>query len=74
MLVSILHTFVAVLSSSEGGSEIKQRVLAYMNSFANVPRFGTVVLFLSASEKEVAKKVWDLLGVGKPVGVWSSVA
>jgi hypothetical protein len=65
--------FVAVLSSSECDPEVKQRVLAYMDSFAKVPRFGTVVLFLSKAEKEVAKRVWDLLGIDKPVGVWGSV-
>jgi len=66
--------FVAVLSSSECDAEVKQRVLAYMDSFAKVPRFGTVVLFLSKAEKDVAKRVWDLLGIDKLAGVWGSVA
>jgi hypothetical protein len=41
-----------------------------------VPRFTTIFLFLSKSEKEVVKEVWKMLGVetfeGEP-GVWGQL-
>jgi hypothetical protein len=44
-----------------------------MENFTKIPRFSTLVLFLSRAEKEVAKHVWALLGVGQPVGAWHPV-
>jgi len=45
-----------------------------MENFTKIPRFNTLVLFLSRAEKEVAKQVWTLLGVGQPEGAWLPVA
>jgi hypothetical protein len=35
-----------------------------MRAFSSVPRFGTVVRFLSRSEKTRVREVWGALGVG----------
>ncbi|KAJ7897362.1 hypothetical protein B0H14DRAFT_3425379 [Mycena olivaceomarginata] len=39
-------------------------VAGYMRAFSSVPRFGTVVRFLSRSEKTRVREVWGALGVG----------
>ncbi|KAG6860751.1 hypothetical protein C0995_007869 [Termitomyces sp. Mi166 len=62
LLMSILAVFREVVSASkdDGG-----RVRMYMDAFGEVERFGTVVLFLSRAEKEVARGVWEALGMTK---------
>lgn len=42
----------------------------YMVSFAKVPRFRTVILFMSEKEKELAKEVWEKLGVHNGGAFW----
>jgi hypothetical protein len=42
----------------------------YMASFAKVPRFRTVILFMSMKEKELAKEVWEKLGVRNGGASW----
>jgi RNA polymerase II-associated protein 3 len=42
----------------------------YMAVFSKVPRFSTVVLFMSKKEKELAKEVWDKLGVRNGGAAW----
>lgn len=58
-----------------GVSERKSVIREYLDYFETVPRFETVVLFLSRKEKEVARDVWESLGVSKgDLGrIWSSV-
>ncbi|RDB15279.1 RNA polymerase II-associated protein 3 [Hypsizygus marmoreus] len=61
LLLSILTVFNEVLRTGENASKVRE----YMDAFARVERFGTVVLFLSRAEKEVAREVWEGLGVTK---------
>lgn len=72
LLISILDVFYTLLSAHLADAELKQRVLEYMQNFARIPRFGTLVLFLSKPEKEVARGVWGLLGV-EPAGPWRAI-
>ncbi|CAA7269109.1 unnamed protein product [Cyclocybe aegerita] len=74
LLVSILATFLAALNAAGEDPGIKQRVNEYLDNFAKVPRFGTLVLFLSKDEKMLAKQVLSLVGLEKPTGVWAPVA
>ncbi|KAF7302608.1 hypothetical protein HMN09_00895300 [Mycena chlorophos] len=54
---------VDALSSSAAGLDSK----AYLTAFAAVPRFGTVVRFLTAQERKRVREAWASVGVG--VGV-----
>lgn len=73
LLDSMLEVFLVVLSSLPT-AEDENKVREYMDNLAKVPRFPTLVLFLSSKEKAVAKEVWRKLGVqGKAPGVWSSL-
>jgi len=56
------------------GKQFKNIIIQYLENFTKIPRFSTLVLFLSRAEKGVAKQVWTLLGVGQPVGAWHPVA
>lgn len=69
MLASILDVFLAVLNANT-----REKIQEYMDNLARIPRFGTLVLFLSKQEKEVARDVWRGLSVERPTGVWSVVA
>ncbi|KAH9480186.1 RNA polymerase II-associated protein 3 [Psilocybe cubensis] len=71
LLVSILDVFLTVLGTSNNLH--KQTIHAYMDNMTRIPRFSTVVLFLSKPEKEVAREVWKALGVDRPEGVWKGV-
>ncbi|KAJ7201254.1 hypothetical protein GGX14DRAFT_655950 [Mycena pura] len=41
---------------------------AYMRAFPGVPRFGTVLRFLSAAERACVRGVWSTLGIRHPDG------
>jgi RNA polymerase II-associated protein 3 len=71
MLVSILELFRQVGNDPGRKGVIRQ----YLNSFARVSRFETVVLFLSQKEKAIARDVWENLGVSKDMleKQWSAV-
>ena len=69
MLASILDVFLAVLNANT-----RDKIKEYMANLARIPRFGTLVLFLSKQEKEVARDIWRGLNVERPTGVWSIVA
>ncbi|KAG5653657.1 hypothetical protein H0H81_011617 [Sphagnurus paluster] len=73
LLASILGVFQTVLATGDrsAGASVRE----YMDAFAHVERFETVVLFLSRAEKSVAKGVWESLGVGKEEAgrVWAKV-
>jgi hypothetical protein len=44
-----------------------------MENFARIPRFNTLVLFLSKSEKSLARSVWMAVDIDQPTGTWSGV-
>lgn len=44
-----------------------------MENFVRIPRFNTLVLFLSKNERMLAKRVWTAVGVDDPTGVWNGV-
>lgn len=73
MLVSIMETFLVMLDVTKDDSRVKTTVREYMENFASIPRFSTLVLFLSKNEKALAKNVWKAVGVDQPTGIWSSV-
>lgn len=73
MLVSIMETFLATLEVTKGDSRVKAIIQEYMDNFARIPRFNTLVLFLSKSEKSLAKRVWMGVDIDQPKGMWSGV-
>lgn len=48
----------------------RARMREYMAWFAKVPRFSFVVMFMSRVEKELAKEVWEGLGVRNGGAAW----
>jgi hypothetical protein len=64
MLVSILELFREMVRI-DTGAERKSVIGEYLDHFTHVPRLETVVLFLSRKEKDVARDVWESLGVSK---------
>lgn len=57
-LISMLETFKFVLSEYDGDSSAKDRVKAYLLNLARVPRFSTIMMFMSKNEKTLVKEVW----------------
>ncbi|KAL0960856.1 hypothetical protein HGRIS_005872 [Hohenbuehelia grisea] len=72
LFVSILETFLAVLDSQP--NDTKGLITEYLEAFPKVPRFSTVLLFLNAKEKSVAKEVWKRLGVQNPAPSWKAIS
>ena len=70
MLVSIMETFLAAATDDV---RTKTLVQEYMENFARIPRFNTLVLLLSKSEKALAKSVWMAVDIDQPTGVWNGV-
>ncbi|EMD39752.1 hypothetical protein CERSUDRAFT_112038 [Gelatoporia subvermispora B] len=75
LLSSILSTFLTILHSPPvnangepdptlSAEDIRVRVRAYLVWLARVPRFGTVVLFMSKEERGLVQDVWSAVGVG----------
>ena len=62
-LVSLLETFSSVLRDPEFEYEpdVKATVKTYLINLSRVPRFSTIVLFMSKDEKKLVKEVWDAL-------------
>lgn len=73
MLVSIMETFLATLDVKKADLRIKSTIREYMENFARIPRFNTLVLLLSKSEKALATSVWTAVGVDQPTGMWNGV-
>lgn len=48
----------------EEDDEMRATAAAYLHAFARVPRFATVVRFLSRAERARVREVWGALGVG----------
>ncbi|KAI0029481.1 hypothetical protein K488DRAFT_80143 [Vararia minispora EC-137] len=60
LLLSVLDTFHTLLTSSAYETErhdLRNWIRQYLVHFPQVPRFGTVVLFLSSNEKALTKEV-----------------
>jgi hypothetical protein len=73
LLVSILEVFLIVLSSLPAVEE-KAQIREYLDGLAKVPRFPTLVLFLSGKEKAMTKEMWRKLGEQtRAPGIWSSL-
>jgi RNA polymerase II-associated protein 3 len=60
MLVSVLECFREVART--GDHERKATVREYMDNFVRIPRFETVLLFLSREDKKIARDIWVALG------------
>ncbi|PPQ75644.1 hypothetical protein CVT26_001624, partial [Gymnopilus dilepis] len=79
-LVSIFEVFLAVLQSlpssqNQAQEQLKTRIKEYLDAFTRIPRFATLLLFLSKSEKEVVRGVLESVFGGVGVGgVWKGVA
>ncbi|KAG5644906.1 hypothetical protein DXG03_007458 [Asterophora parasitica] len=74
-LASILTVFQDVVTIHSNTADTKTTVREYLDGFAKVERFGTVLLFLSRAEKAVARGVWETLEAGKEEAgrVWGKV-
>jgi hypothetical protein len=70
-LCSILDTFLTVLNqTTDPENDDRVRMRQFMAMFSKVPRFGTVVLFMSVEEKKLAKEVWEKVGVQNGCAAW----
>ncbi|TFY52884.1 hypothetical protein EVJ58_g9759 [Rhodofomes roseus] len=69
LLTSIVDTLRDVLTA-QPDEKTRERVREYMIGLSCVQRFSTVVLFMSAGEKQSAKEVWQLLGGGEGEKAW----
>ena len=74
LLISIIDVFIDVMKANGSDQATANVIRAYLMEFENVPRFGTVLLFLSEKEKARIVEIWKLLGVETLSGVWSSLA
>jgi hypothetical protein len=74
MLDTSSKILTASASNPDGGAKFKKIVTQYIENFTKIPRFNTLILFLSRPEKEAGKHMWTLLGVDQPVGAWGPVA
>ncbi|KAF9453106.1 hypothetical protein P691DRAFT_755755 [Macrolepiota fuliginosa MF-IS2] len=73
LLVSILEVFLVILSSLPTVDDVT-KIGEYMEYLARVPRFPTLIMFLSSREKTVAKEVWRKLGLqGSAPGTWNAL-
>ena len=62
-IVSILSTFAAVLHDPEFEYEpdVKATIKTYLINFSRVPRFSTIIMFMSKDEKALVKEVWEAM-------------
>lgn len=74
LFVSIIDVFVDVVKANAGDPVIADTVKAYLMGFERVPRFSTVLLFLSEKEKARVRDAWRLLGAETLSGAWGPVA
>ncbi|KAK2465761.1 hypothetical protein APHAL10511_002305 [Amanita phalloides] len=74
LLMSIIDVFIQVVKSNAGDQATVDAVRAYLMGFGGVPRFSTVLLFLSEKEKVKVREAWKLVGVEVLSDVWSPVA
>ena len=64
-----METFLATLEVTKGDPRVKTIIQDYMENFARIPRFNTLVLFLSKSEKSLAESVWKAVDIDQPTGM-----
>ncbi|KAF8636231.1 hypothetical protein AX17_003717 [Amanita inopinata Kibby_2008] len=76
LFISIIDVFLHILKS-QSNTELGELVKRYLEGFSRVPRFSTVLLFLSGEEKGRVREVWRMVGAdggGEEVlvldGVW----
>lgn len=65
MLVSILEVFLELLRPRDevkADDDTRASVKEYLRNLARVPRFPTVLLFLTSAERAVAKNVCEVVG------------
>lgn len=74
LLISIIDVFIDVVKANAVDQATADIIRDYLMGFENVPRFGTVLLFLSEKEKARIREIWMLLGAQTLGGVWSSLA
>ncbi|KIP04334.1 hypothetical protein PHLGIDRAFT_76108, partial [Phlebiopsis gigantea 11061_1 CR5-6] len=63
LLVKMLETFKVVLDNAPE-VEVKESIKTYLLNMARVPRFTTIVLFMSKIERQLVKEVWDGVDAG----------
>jgi len=68
-----METFLAILDVKKVDPRIKTTIREYMENFARIPRFNTLVLLLSKSEKALATNVWIAVGVDQPTDMWNGI-
>lgn len=61
LLVSVLETFKFVLTEHDDDSSTKDSVKAYLLNLARVPRFSTIIMFMSKDERKLVKEIWDIV-------------
>lgn len=74
LFISVIDVFIEVLKANAGDQATVDAVKAYLTGFENVPRFSTILLFLSKKGKVRVREVWKLLGAETLGGAWSSLA
>lgn len=68
-LIAVLDTLRSLVASGIGQADVRNAMREYLDGFAKVQRFDTVVMFLSAQEKDVVRDVLRALGVKSWAGV-----
>lgn len=70
LLAGLVEVFLNILKSEGVEAEA---IRDYMNALTRVPRFGTVLLFLSRKEKDVAREVCvRVYGDTEGKGAWGA--
>jgi len=65
LFVSIVETFLHALNNPDDGASASDRpglVREYLVSFGRVPRFSTLLLFLSDEEQKLAQSLCNVVG------------
>ncbi|KAF5340721.1 hypothetical protein D9611_007433 [Ephemerocybe angulata] len=72
-LVSIFQTIHDVLETADLNTQIA--IKSFMEFLPLVPRFNTIYMFLSKSEKAVVREVWNRLGIEaeEMEGIWAAL-
>lgn len=73
-LASIIETLAAALDGAASQPDLRRWVHAYTDSIARVPRFQTLILFMSAEEKTAARGLLSALeDAGMGVEGWEAL-
>ncbi|KAJ8454003.1 hypothetical protein ONZ45_g19475 [Pleurotus djamor] len=71
LLVSIFQTFEVALTADD--ASMPPLIRSYLDAFAQVPRIGTILLFLTKDEKALVLGVCDAVQAAEPGSFWSAV-